>query len=185
MLLGKYTLPDPKDSTNILYRHEQGLFAEAIEAIRTMKHHRSDAFNRLILPRCERITLSVGHRMAYEAAVAAGLSPQITNLYLAFAVQSNEGWFAEKMGYSREAQFRDQDRAVQEALPHLDEWLKKLDVEEYVSAPIVHHDRWMDFFHNLDIAPSHGDAQTEGIQGLGGGLVDVPLAEFGPLKARL
>ena len=97
--------------------------------------------------------------MAYEAALQAGLSPQITNLYLASAVQANEGWFAEKMGYSREDQFTSHARAVQGALPCLDEWLKKLNVEDYAWAPIVDRDRWMAFFHSLEIASSHQVAQ--------------------------
>ncbi|KAJ3505681.1 hypothetical protein NMY22_g17499 [Coprinellus aureogranulatus] len=167
LVQGKYALPQPHDPMNVLHLHEEGLFKEVVETARTMNHHRSDGFNRLILPRCEKITLAIGHRMAYEAAVDAGLSPLITNLYQASAVQMNEGWFAEKMGYSREDQFRDLDRAVQEALPHLDEWLGQLDVEEYVSAPIVHHGRWMDFFHSLEIAPSHGSVGVEDVPALG------------------
>jgi hypothetical protein len=155
LLTRKYLLPAPDDPKNILYVHEEGLFNETREVIRAIGHHRSDAFNQLILPRCEKIALSVGNRMAYEAALDAGLSPQITNLYLASAMQADEGWFAEKMKYSREDQFVDHAKAVQEALPCLDEWLKKLDVEDYAWAPIVDRDRWMAFFHNLEIAPSH------------------------------
>lgn len=112
----------------------------------------------------------------------AGLSAQITNLYRASAVQANEGWFAEKMGYSRDAQYQDLDGVVQEALPQLDNWLQKLDVEEYVSAPIVHQRRWMRFFHNLEVAPSHEDTD---VQGLDGNPVDIRLEDSSPLKARL
>ncbi|KAJ3531123.1 hypothetical protein NMY22_g8285 [Coprinellus aureogranulatus] len=177
LVQGKYALPNPKDPKSILYHHEQGLFDEVARAIKTVGHHRSDTFNRIVLPRCEKITLSIGHRMAYDAAVDAGLSPLITNLYKASAVQMNEGWFAEKMGYTRENQFHDLDRAVQDALPHLDQWLEDLGVEEYVSAPIIHHDRWMDFFHNLEIAPSHGDSDAT--------LVSSAAGQFGQLKARL
>ncbi|KAJ3537256.1 hypothetical protein NMY22_g5662 [Coprinellus aureogranulatus] len=182
LVQGKYDLPQPRDPMNVLHLHEEGMFKEVVETARTIKHPRSDGFNRLILPRCEKITLAIGHRMAYEAAVDAGLSPLITNLYQASAVQMNEGWFAEKMGYSREDQFRDLDRAVQEALPHLDEWLGQLDVEEYVSAPIVHHDRWMDFFHSLEIAPSHGSVGVEDAPALV--KESTRVADFKPLKAR-
>ncbi|KAF5336966.1 hypothetical protein D9611_002989 [Ephemerocybe angulata] len=158
LVIGRYDLPEPKDSNNILYKHEQGLFAETREAISQIKHHRSDLFNRLVLPRCEKMTMSIGHRVAYEAGVAAGLSPQLTDLYLASAVRTDEGWYSEKMGYSRESQFRAEDDALQAALPFLKQWTEELDVKEYAWAPILSDEKWAEFFNSREVAPCYGDS---------------------------
>lgn len=39
-----------------------------------MSHHRSDSYDRLILPECLNLIQAIGHRMAYDAAVAAALT---------------------------------------------------------------------------------------------------------------
>ncbi|KAJ2912274.1 hypothetical protein MD484_g8140, partial [Candolleomyces efflorescens] len=155
LLIGRYEIPTAQDTNGILYKHERGLFDEAASVLSGISHHRSDAFNRLILPRCEKLTLSIGYRMAYEAAVEARLDPRIIDLFRASSVRWDEGWYTETMGVSRETMFLDEDQALNEALPFLDKWADDLEVAEYVHAPITSAERWSDFFGKLEVCPSY------------------------------
>lgn len=155
LLIGRYEVPAAQDNSGILYKHERGLFDEAASVLGGISHHRTDAFNRLILPRCEKLTLSIGYRMAYEAAVEARLDPRIIDLFRASSVRWDEGWYTETMGVSRETMFLDEDQALNEALPFLDKWADDLEVAEYVHAPITSAERWSDFFGKLEVCPSY------------------------------
>ncbi|RXW22621.1 hypothetical protein EST38_g3244 [Candolleomyces aberdarensis] len=161
LLIGRYELPAAQDTNGILYKHERGLFDEAASVLSGLPHHRTDAFNRLILPRCEKLTLSMGYRMAYEAAVEARLDPRIINLFRASSVRWDEGWYTEAMGVSRETMFLDEDQALNDALPFLDKWADDLEVGDYVHAPITSGERWSEFFDNLEVCPSYVNSPSQ------------------------
>ena len=69
--------------------------SEARATLGQMSHHRSEAFNRLILPKCETIIRAIGYRLAYEAAVEAKLDPRIIDLFVATTVKASSAWFVE------------------------------------------------------------------------------------------
>ena len=96
-------MPAPKRPSSLLAKHEQGLLEENRGLLRQIKNHRSDSFNRLILPKCEVIVRAIGHRMAYDAAMDAGLSPTIIELYAASAIKLDSAWYVEH-GVSRAEQ---------------------------------------------------------------------------------
>ncbi|KAF8164718.1 acyl-CoA dehydrogenase NM domain-like protein [Crassisporium funariophilum] len=153
IILERYELPSTPGSTNPLAKHEQGLIAHAKHLLSQMPHHRSAAFNLLLLPRCRKIVQSIGHRMAYEAAVAANIDARITDLYLASTMRLDEAWYSENMGLGQERLFEMEEEALSRCLPCLDEWLGATGVERYVKAPIVSSERWDAFVDGLEEAP--------------------------------
>lgn len=121
-------MPTPVDPTSLLARHEAGLFDEAREVMGNLgAGHRSEGFNRLVLPLCQRLIESIGHRMAYEAAVKARVNPDLLALYVAGVVKHDS-------------------RA---ALPKLEEFLEATGARPYCIAPIVSDESWARFVENL------------------------------------
>lgn len=139
-------MPNSKRPKSPLALHERGLLEENRAILRKMEHHRSEDFNRLILPKCESIVRAIGHRMAYDAALDAGLDPQITQLYLAITVKQDSAWYAEH-GFSRVAQDTLEDEAIRAALPCLSSWLHDTGLKRYVQTPIASQRDW-DLFTN-------------------------------------
>ncbi|KAJ5776641.1 uncharacterized protein N7511_001652 [Penicillium nucicola] len=70
LLIGRYKLPPPKDSNSPIARHEASLLSEGREILQKSAKgaHRSNEFNRDILPLALPLVVAIGHRMAFEAA---------------------------------------------------------------------------------------------------------------------
>ena len=144
-------MPPSSHPSGVLARHEQGLLEENRTILMRTNGHRSEEFNRLILPKCESIVRAIGHRMAYDAAVDSGLSEEITNLYLAAAVKQDSAWYVENLGFSRDAQSEAMDQAINGALGCLDEWLSRTEAEEYAkNVPILSQESWDRFVDGLE-----------------------------------
>lgn len=160
MLKGCLALPTPKYPDTLLAQHERGIFAEARSLIRDGGKNDPVFFNRFILPRCEELVMGVGYRMAYEAAMDAGVDPILTNLYIASAVRADEGWYVENLGHSRKYQYAEEEEALETALPLLDRWIAELEVDDYVRAPIVSDEAWERFFNGLEIVAPNEDGES-------------------------
>ena len=106
---------------------------------------------------------SIGHRMAYDAAVNGPmpLDKRITDLYLWSTVRLDEAWYSENMGISTEAQFAKEDEALRAALSMLDRWLEDTGAEPYVFAPIVSQDRWEGFVSGLECVRGRQDMELQ------------------------
>lgn len=74
--------------------------------------HRSDAFNRLILPRCKGLVEAIGQRLFYEAAKEADLEQAVLDVYQAGIVKHSPGWFAIHAGMDASAQAALEDAAI-------------------------------------------------------------------------
>ncbi|KAI0819334.1 acyl-CoA dehydrogenase NM domain-like protein [Trametes gibbosa] len=159
LLLGRYTLPPPANPDALLAQHEAGLFARLRALIHGVPHHRSAEVNRLILPHCQPAMEALGHRMAYDAAVAQGVRPALVDLYVASVVKLDAAWYAEHAGIGWEAQQAMETRAQDAVLPVLGELVKEMDVFPYVNAPIVSDERWDAFVDGL--ATFEGNARVE------------------------
>ncbi|OJT05090.1 Acyl-coenzyme A oxidase 2, peroxisomal [Trametes pubescens] len=170
LLLGRYKMPAPENPNSLLARHEAGLFAELQGIIKGVSHHRSDEVNRLILPHCQPMMEAIGHRMAYDAAVAQGVRPALVDLYVANVVKLDAAWYAEHAALGRAAQQAAEVRAHDEVLPMLGELVKEMDVFPYVTAPIVTDERWDAFVGGLTTFA--GDARLELFETHGGALAD-------------
>ncbi|KAL6300589.1 acyl-CoA dehydrogenase NM domain-like protein [Sparassis latifolia] len=151
LLLGRYVMPAPENPTSLLALHEAGIFEEARDIITSVPHHRSVEVNRLILPRCQALVEAIGHRMAYDAAVAAGVKPCLIDLYVANVVKLDPAWYSENTRLGRRAQAEMETKALDETLPLLGSLVREMDVGPYISAPIVSDERWSDFVASLEV----------------------------------
>ncbi|KAJ6550613.1 hypothetical protein DFH09DRAFT_1366654 [Mycena vulgaris] len=149
LLQERYHIPKSTDRSSLLARHEEALFAENQAILRQAGGHRSADFNNLVLPKSELIVRSIGHRMAYDAAVAAKLDSRIIDLYLASAVKLDMGWYAEHTNFGSARQDAMENAAVSAALPCLDEWLERTGAEPYCQVPILTDANWKFFVDGL------------------------------------
>ncbi|KAJ7239264.1 acyl-CoA dehydrogenase NM domain-like protein [Mycena rebaudengoi] len=129
--------------------HEQGLLNENRTILAKINGHRSADFNHQVLPKSESIVRAIGHRMAYDAAVDAGLDATMTSLYLATTVKADSVWYSENLGYGRDLQDAAETEAICAALPCLDEWLDRSGAERYSQVPIVSESNWDSFVEGL------------------------------------
>ncbi|KAH8701956.1 acyl-CoA dehydrogenase/oxidase [Talaromyces proteolyticus] len=168
LLLGRYEMPEAHDPSSLLAQHEQGLFDECRTAAaqKMSTDHRSVEFNNAILPRCQSLVEAIGHRMAYEAALAAGIDPDLLALYEAGVIMQDSSWYVQHAGLTREMQFDRESSAMNAVLPRLEQMLDDTDAKEYVDAPILSKDAWNDFENSLDtfrppLANTNGSAQIQ------------------------
>lgn len=145
MLQGKYSVPETSDTQSLLALHEKGLFYELQDMLQDIGDHRAPDFDRLVLPDCLLLVQAIGHRMAYDAAVSAGVDAFLVDLYVASCVKFDSSWYVEKLGLSRSRQREMETTAVDRIFPRVDELLAQMSVEPYILAPIVSDERWAEY----------------------------------------
>ncbi|KAF3385510.1 Peroxisomal acyl-coenzyme A oxidase 3 [Penicillium rolfsii] len=151
LLIGRYEVPPPKKPNSPVARHEAGLFAEARELMKRFKNkHRSEAFNRTILPLCWPLVLAIGYRMALEAAEDIGIDPKLRALYEAGIFKEDAGWFAEKGGISREEGRALEAQAADAVLPELPRLIEETGVEPYCTAPMTSQALWQGYIAEFE-----------------------------------
>ncbi|KAI0738401.1 acyl-CoA dehydrogenase NM domain-like protein [Daedaleopsis nitida] len=151
ILIDRYEMPPSTNPDSLLARHEAGLLSDLRELVRDLGQHRCSEVNRLVLPYCQPTMEAIGHRMAYDAAVAAGVRPCLIDLYVAQVVKLDPAWYAEHAGLGKRAQQEMETRAMDAVLPILGELVKEMDVFPYVTAPIVSDERWSAFVDELKV----------------------------------
>lgn len=159
LLQGRYSVPTARDPTSLLARHEQGLFEEKRAILASCPHHRSEAVNRMILPSCLPLVEAIGHRMAYEAAVAEGVPQYLIDLYVASVVKFDAAWYAEHAKLGRQAQEDMEMQALDAVLPHLGSLVRDMGMSAHITAPIVSDDRWDRFVDGLEEFEGEGDVE--------------------------
>ena len=134
----------------LLAKYEAGLAEEALTIIESIPEgHRSQEFNRLLIPHCRPIVEAIGNRMAYETALAARVEPDLIALYEVGAVKQNLSWYTER-GLLTRAQVREMENTALDALqPRLSEMLDLLSVAPYVKVPILEGSMWAEFERGL------------------------------------
>lgn len=151
LFLGRYTMPPPTKPDCLLARYELGLIEECVKLIETIPDgHHSQEFNRLLIPRCRPIVEAVGHRMAYETALASGVDPDLLALYEMGIVKDNLSWFVESGGLTRASVFEKENKALDAILPRLNDLLDQLDIAPYSTAPIISQSMWETFVGDLE-----------------------------------
>ncbi|KZS99908.1 uncharacterized protein LAESUDRAFT_709568 [Laetiporus sulphureus 93-53] len=150
LLLGRYEIPHTSDENSLLYKHEAGMFAELREHLHEIKNHRSVAYDRLVLPDSVPLVQAIGHRIAYDAAVAAGVDACLVDLYVATCIKLDPAWYLEELGIKRTAQKEMESSAIDAVYERLEEYLEKMDVESYVSAPLISDTAWNDYVRSLE-----------------------------------
>ncbi|KAL3456272.1 hypothetical protein BJX64DRAFT_294262 [Aspergillus heterothallicus] len=168
LLIGRYQMPPPKNGDCPLARHEAALFAEGRKYLQKIGGaHRSEEFNRDILPLCLPLVQAIGHRMAYEAATESQINPNLVALYEAGSILEDSAWYSEQGGMSRAAQRENEAQAADALLPRMESLIQGMGVEKYSSAPMSSAKQWDAFvsglesfvgeaaFDMLDPIPSH------------------------------
>lgn len=143
-------MPATEHPESLLSQHEQGLLQEAQLALASLdRNHRSESFNQEVIPRCRPIVEAIGHRLAYDAAVKAGVQPALLTLYECHVVGKDVGWYIEN-GLITRAELRSREttaaNSLQAEIPNL---LRDLEVEEYALAPIISAKAWEQFVSRL------------------------------------
>lgn len=157
LLIGRYQMPPPNDPSSPIAQHEASLFSEARDLLRqgAKGAHRSERFNRDILPLALPLVEAVGHRMAYEAAIDANIDMSLLNLYESGVVKQDSAWYAEQGGLSREVQREMEAQAVDVLLPQMKDLLFASGVQACSNAPMTSKTLWDDFVSGLEVFSGH------------------------------
>jgi len=149
LLLGRYALEPPRYPDSLLAQHESGLFSGLSVTLAAAPGHRSDAYDREVLPHSLSLVMAIGHRIAYDAAREAHVDAPLLDLFGVAAVLQDEAWYVECLGISRAELRRREARALGAVYACLEEYLKKMDVAPYIVAPIVSDEKCEQFFGTL------------------------------------
>jgi acyl-CoA oxidase len=103
----------------------------------------------MIIPRCRPVIEAIGHRMVYEAALAASIDPDLITLYETGIVKNNLSWFVESGKLTRASILEKENKTLDAILPRLDDLLDNLNIAHYCTAPIVSGSEWDKFAANL------------------------------------
>ena len=104
--------------------------------------HRDSRYNDLILPFCEPGVRALGHALAYEAAVDAGVAAPLLELFELAAIKLDTAWYSENAGITDAVRMHKEDRAASIALPDLKKYVDALDIRKAVRSPILTDEKW-------------------------------------------
>ncbi|KAJ7470761.1 acyl-CoA dehydrogenase NM domain-like protein [Mycena latifolia] len=149
ILLGRYTLQETSDPNSLLAKHEAGLISELRGVLAEIKSHRSLEYDRRILPELMPLIQAIGHRIAFDAASEAKVPQCLLDLYVASCVKLDSSWYVEKLGLTRLEQRGMEQRAIDEIYPQLEEFLNQMDVEQYITAPLISDESWECYLSTL------------------------------------
>jgi hypothetical protein len=141
LLQGQYRIPIPGPEESLLARHASSRLEECTEALSRLGGVRSKEFKSVILPQAQGVIEAIGHAIAYAAAAKANIPKPILDVYESSVVKQDPAWYSEH-GMSRAAQAIREDTAVSSLIPELPKFLSALEIENYVTAPVVSNSRW-------------------------------------------
>lgn len=143
-------MPESRNPGSLLAQHESGMMAELRGLMGPVSHHRSTDFDRQVLPLCQPLVEAIGHRMAYDASVEKGVPSDILDVYIASVVKLDVAWYVENTDLTR-LDIRNMEATSIDALePRKAQLLDVIDVEPYITAPIVSDEKWQDFIEGLE-----------------------------------
>jgi acyl-CoA oxidase len=115
-----------------------------------MGSHRSVQFGQSILPQAVRLVESIGHRIAYDAAVGMGVEKCLIDLYVVSCIKTDPGWYVEHAGLTQNTQIDMESAAVDAVFPRMDDLVAGMGVQAYAAAPITTQSRWDQFVCSLE-----------------------------------
>lgn len=152
VLLGRYKLPPPTHPDTLLSQHSTGIIKRCRELLSGFADgHRSDSFNNLILPQCEPGVTAMGHALSYSYALDAQVPQPLLDLFECYVIRLDPLWYAENVGLTDASLREKEDRAVREALPHLQEYVDTLNVRKWVTAPVTSDENWDQWVGQLSV----------------------------------
>lgn len=145
-------MPAITNRDGLLAKREIGLFEELRRHLSTMDDHRSEEFDRLIVPHCQPLIEAIGHRMAFEAAEKDGVEPYILDVYLTSCMKLDPAWYLEKLSISRATQMEMADTAIDAFIPHATKIFKDRaeELNPYIKAPMISDERWNSYVSSLE-----------------------------------
>jgi len=165
LLQGRVEVPLPDPSESLLVHHAHALLQENQQLFASIEGgHRSDSFNSLILPQSETVIEAIGHALAYSYAVKSSLPKPILDVYECAIIRCDPAWYTEQGGISRIQQRIREDEAVSSFMPHLEVYLEELNIDKYVSAPIVSDNEWKSYLGNLPVFSGGAIPQVDHLQ---------------------
>lgn len=87
--------------------------------------------------------------MAYDAAIERKVDHVLIDLYVASCVKLDSAWYVENAGLSRYEQHEMENKAVDAVFERMQEFLTKLEVDAYVTAPIVSEMSWSQYVEDM------------------------------------
>ncbi|KAL6352325.1 hypothetical protein LRP88_14372 [Fusarium phalaenopsidis] len=165
LLGGKFRLPRPRNELTAFAQYEQelveGLRARLVE-IGGYGEHRGPAFDRHILPRCRPLVEAIGHRMAYEAAEQSGVAPDVLELYGRMCA---DGDLSRPLG---EKHWSGPSKKPAPSDDPYDTVLAQIraesacgsELDDYVTAPIMSDEAWVDFVESLRVFSHPKDTRS-------------------------
>ncbi|KZV73040.1 acyl-CoA dehydrogenase NM domain-like protein [Peniophora sp. CONT] len=160
LLLERYAVPETTNPKSLLARHEIGIRDELRATLCTMANHRDAAFDRAILPRSLEFVSAIGQRMAYDAAVDAKVDQCLLDLFVAACMKKDAAFYVEKAGLSRAQQRKMEADAVDIVYERLEEFLAPMDLEPYITAPIISEQKWNEYVRSIK---TYGEVSEEPI----------------------
>ncbi|KAK9234724.1 acyl-CoA dehydrogenase/oxidase C-terminal [Lipomyces kononenkoae] len=150
LLIGRYTMPAPKDISCMLAKYEDGIYRVCTKILKSLHEgHRSDEYNTQILPHCQVLVEAIGHRMAYESARDTGIDKDLLALYEAGVLLHAPAWYVKSACLDIKSQFVCEAKAMNSILPRLDQLLDETGAGPYCTAPIITDEDWHSFVDGL------------------------------------
>jgi acyl-CoA oxidase len=143
-------IPSPIDPQSLLARHEAGLFEENRAILTSSSSHRGQDVNRLVLPQCQPIMEAIGHRMAYDAAVAAGVQQDLVDLFVASAIKTDAVWYSENASFHRRDLVNIEAKALDAILPRLETLVRNMGIEPWITSKIITQKAWDSFLETCE-----------------------------------
>jgi len=150
LLIGRYSLPQPKHAEALLSRHSAAILSQCAAKLTTFQRgHRDEQFNNLILPQAEPAIMAQGCAYAHSCAVDAGVPSPLLHLFELVAIKLDPAWYSEHAGITNEVRLMKEDKAIREALPHLRQYADGMHVRKWISAPIISDESWDKWYKDL------------------------------------
>ncbi|KAF4460983.1 Acyl-coenzyme A oxidase 2 peroxisomal [Fusarium albosuccineum] len=153
LLGGKFELPRPRNELTPLARCEQKLMEDLraeLAKIGGYGEHRGPAFDRHILPRCRPLVEAIGHRMAYEAAEHAGVALDVLELYGCMCAGRDLSCLPREKLWNGPSQHPTPSEPYDTVLAQIRaESACGSELDDYVTAPIVSDEAWINFVKSL------------------------------------
>ena len=112
--------------------------------------HRSEEFNRNILPLSLPLIQTIGHRMAVEAAKEANIDSKLIDLYESGIILDDSAWYTEQGGMTRLAQREMEAQAADALLPDMEKLVYNTGAAPYSNAPMASEKGWNVFVSELE-----------------------------------
>ncbi|KIK58932.1 hypothetical protein GYMLUDRAFT_1005358 [Collybiopsis luxurians FD-317 M1] len=153
LVRGRYSLPTPYNGDHLVSKHEDAVINEVLELL-SAADNPVQTFSRHVLPRCLHIVESIGHRMAYEAAVKSDIPDCLIDMYLCHIIELDMAWYVEVGLVSRASLSQWTEENIVKISNNIQLYTQSLEVDRYVTAPIVSDSSWNSFMEKLPVYTS-------------------------------